>query len=131
MAKEVFKVSGARKIRKKELIPFTRQMASMLNAGMSILASVSTLEEQSTNASFRQVLRQLRDVIESGSPFSEGLSLFPQIFDDMYVSSGFAGAGAAGLAGSAAGLAAGAGVAGFSAFTGSTALTASLAADSA
>lgn len=85
MAKEVFKVSGARKIRKKELIPFTRQMASMLNAGMSILASVSTLEEQSTNASFRQVLRQLRDVIESGSPFSEGLSLFPQIFDDMYV----------------------------------------------
>lgn len=85
MAREVFKVSGVRKIRKKELIPFTRQMASMMNAGMSILASVSTLEEQSPTPSFRQVLRQLRDVIESGSPFSKGLSLFPQIFDDMYV----------------------------------------------
>lgn len=39
------RVSGVKKILKNELIPFTRQTASMLNAGMSILAAVSTLED--------------------------------------------------------------------------------------
>ncbi|NLB69132.1 MAG: type II secretion system F family protein [Lentisphaerae bacterium] len=85
MAKRTFKVSGVSKIRKRELIPFTRQASSMLNAGMSIIATIATLEEQCQNLAFKQVLRQLRDVIESGSPFSEGLALFPQIFDDLYV----------------------------------------------
>ncbi len=85
MAKSVAKVSGVSAIKKKELIPFTRQMSSMLNAGMSILAAMATLEEQCTNPNFRKVLRRIRDVIESGEPFSVGLSIFPQVFDSMYV----------------------------------------------
>ncbi|MDD4019723.1 MAG: type II secretion system F family protein [Kiritimatiellae bacterium] len=79
------RVSGIGQIKKKELIPFTRQTASMLNAGMSILVSISTLEEQCTHPGFRTVLRTLRESIESGSPFSDGLRHFPKIFDDMYV----------------------------------------------
>ena len=79
------RVSGIGQIKKKELIPFTRQTASMLNAGMSILVSTSTLEEQCTHPGFRVVLRTLRESIESGSPFSDGLRHFPKIFDDMYV----------------------------------------------
>ena len=79
------RVTGVGQIKKKELIPFTRQTSSMLNAGMSILASVSTLEEQCEHAGFKIVLKTLRDNIESGSPFSDGLRRFPQIFDDMYV----------------------------------------------
>ena len=79
------RVRGAGQIRKKDLIPFTRQMSGMLNAGMSILASVSTLEEQSTSKLFKPVLKGLRDNIESGSPFSDGLATYPQIFDPMYV----------------------------------------------
>lgn len=85
MAAGKYHVSGVGVIKKKELIPFTRQMSSMLNAGMSILSSISTLEEQCQHPGFKKVLSQIRDVIESGSPFSEGLALFPQIFDSMYV----------------------------------------------
>lgn len=85
MAKTQQHVSGVGTIRKKELIPFTRQMASMMNAGLPILTSISTLEEQCQHPGFRQVLRSLRDVIESGTPFSEGLAMFPRIFDSMYV----------------------------------------------
>ena len=78
-------VSGVGVIKKKELIPFTRQTASMLNAGMSILSSISTLEDQCAHPGFKQVLKKLRENIEGGMPFSEGLRLFPQVFDDMYV----------------------------------------------
>lgn len=79
------RVSGTHQILKKELIPFTRQTASMLNAGMSILAAVSTLEDQTAHPGFKTVLRTLRENIESGAPFSDGLRHFPKIFDDMYV----------------------------------------------
>ena len=57
----------------------------MLNAGMSILAAVSTLEDQCAHPGFKRVLRVLRESIESGMPFSDGLRHFPQIFDDMYL----------------------------------------------
>ena len=78
-------VTGIGAIRRKELIPFTRQTASMLNAGMSILSGISTLEDQCAHPGFKLVLKNLRANIESGMPFSEGLRLFPNIFDDMYV----------------------------------------------
>ncbi|HRR33387.1 MAG TPA: type II secretion system F family protein [Kiritimatiellia bacterium] len=79
------RISGVSRIIKRELIPFTRQTASMLNAGMSILAAISTLEDQCVNPGFKIVLRTLRENIESGMPFSDGLRHFPQIFDDMYL----------------------------------------------
>jgi len=79
------RISGIGQIKKKELIPFTRQISSMLNAGMSILSSVSTLEDQTSHPGFRVVLKNLRESIESGMPFSDGLRLFPLVFDEMYV----------------------------------------------
>ncbi len=79
------RVSGIGTIKKRELIPFTRQSASMLNAGMSILSTISTLEEQCTHIGFKLVLKTLRENIESGMPFSEGLRRFPRIFDEMYI----------------------------------------------
>jgi len=79
------RISGVGQILKKELIPFTRQTASMLNAGMSILAAVSTLEDQCSHPGFKTVLKSLRENIESGAPFSDGLRYFPKVFDDMYV----------------------------------------------
>lgn len=79
------KVVGVSQILKKELIPFTRQMASMLNAGMSVLVSICTLEEQCEHPGFKVVLKSLRQSIESGAPVSDGLRMFPKIFDDMYV----------------------------------------------
>lgn len=79
------RISGLGQIKKKELIPFTRQTSSMLNAGMSILAAISTLEDQCAHPGFKVVLHHLRESIESGAPVSDGLRCFPKIFDDMYV----------------------------------------------
>ena len=79
------KINGAKKLAKTEIVPFTRQIASMIGAGMPILATIQTLEEQCTNPEFKKVLTHLRGTIEGGSPISGALADFPQLFDDMYV----------------------------------------------
>lgn len=79
------KIKGAKKIAKTEIVPFTRQLASMVGAGMPILSTVQTLEEQCANPEFKKVLGYLRDTIEGGDPLSKGLAVFPILFDDMYV----------------------------------------------
>ena len=85
MAGRVIRVKRARKLAATQVIPFSRQTASMLGAGMSILSSIMTLEEQCDDPAFKKVLRHLLDVIERGEPLSAGLADFPQLFDDMYV----------------------------------------------
>ena len=86
MANEsIIKVKGAKKIVAKELVPFTKQLASMNGAGMSILVTMQTLEEQAENPEFKKVLNYILKAIEGGEPMSKGLSAFPQIFDEMYV----------------------------------------------
>ena len=89
-AKEI-KINGIKRIRHRELVPFTKQLASMNDAGMSILATMQTLEEQCENPEFKKVLRELLRTIESGDPISKGLARFPRIFDEMYVNMAFAG----------------------------------------
>ena len=85
------KVKGAKRLRNKEVIPFTRQLASMLGAGMTILASIQTLGEQCADAEFKKVLQHLSEVIEGGAPLSNGLADYPQLFDEMYVNMVIAG----------------------------------------
>lgn len=79
------KISGIKKIQKMEVVPFTRQIASMIGAGMPILATIQTLEEQCANKEFRKVLAYVRETIEGGDPMSRALAAFPAIFDEMYV----------------------------------------------
>ena len=82
---ETIRVRGAKKLMDKEVIPFTRQLASMTKAGMTILDSIRTLEDQCVNPDFRRVLAHLRETIERGSPLSSALKDVPQLFSDMYV----------------------------------------------
>ena len=79
------KIKGAKKISKTEIVPFTRQIASMIGAGMPILSTIQTLEDQCENPEFKKVLTNVRETIEGGEPMSRALARFPQLFDDMYV----------------------------------------------
>ena len=84
-AKNAIKINGVKKIVNKEVVPFTRQLASMSGAGMSILSTIQTLEEQCENPEFKKVLGYILKTIESGEPLSKGIAAMPEIFDDMYV----------------------------------------------
>ena len=79
------KIKGPKKLAKTEVVPFTRQLSSMVGAGMPILSTVQTLEEQCANPEFKKILGHLRETIEGGDPLSKGLSHVPALFDDMYV----------------------------------------------
>lgn len=85
------KVKGAKRIRNKELVPFTKQLAAMNGAGMSILVTMQTLEEQAGNPEFKKVLADLLKTIEGGDPLSKGLAKYPSVFDEMYVNMAVAG----------------------------------------
>ncbi len=79
-------VPGARRIVHRELAPFSRQLAAMLHAGMSLITGLSTLEEQSVFAPFRKLIKEVRLGVEGGAPFSEALGAYPSVFDDRYIS---------------------------------------------
>ena len=81
----VEKIKGAKKLAAKEVIPFTRQLSSMIGAGMAILSAVQTLRDQCDNPEFKKVLQHLSDTLESGEPLSAGIADYPQLFDEMYV----------------------------------------------
>lgn len=88
---KTIKIKGAKKIAKNEIVPFTRQVSSMIGAGMPILSTMQTLEEQCANPEFKKVLTHLREMIEGGDPLSKGLAAFPDLFDETYVNMVIAG----------------------------------------
>ncbi len=81
-------VIGGRKIGKvpeTDMVMFTRQLATMIDAGLPIVQSLSALTEQTTNKNFKPVLVQLTTTIETGEQLSVALSKFPTVFDRLFV----------------------------------------------
>ncbi|MBC8453458.1 type II secretion system F family protein [PVC group bacterium] len=79
------KVPGARRIRKKELPSFTRQLAALLSSGIPVIKSLDAMHDQTTNPSLKKVIEGLRSQIEQGASVSESLALYPDIFDELFV----------------------------------------------
>src|ERR1051326_2491315 len=69
----------------KVLTAFTRQMATLLEAGIPILRGLRSIEEQEENRALRAVLRELINEIEGGSMFSETLARHPKVFSRFYI----------------------------------------------
>lgn len=64
---------------------FTRQLATLVKAGMPILRSLEVLARQEKRVAFRQVIEDSADTIRSGGNFSDGLAANPKAFDRLYV----------------------------------------------
>lgn len=79
------RVSGARKIRLKELPLYTRQLAAMLSSGMPLVQSITALEEQTANKQFQGVLSGVKSKVEGGAMYSDSLEEYEQVFDELYV----------------------------------------------
>lgn len=67
------------------LAVFTRQLSTLVNAGMPILRSLETLARQEKNPGFKYVLEQVAETIKSGGTFSDGLLQHPKVFDRLYI----------------------------------------------
>ena len=75
-----------RVVSRKELTVFTRQLATLVKAGMPMLRALAVLARPQRNQAFREVIEGLADMIRSGGSFSEGLRQYPRVFDNLYVS---------------------------------------------
>jgi len=72
-------------IRQKELMVFTRQLATLIDAGLPLLQSLNVLNKQEPNANLRATISALSDSVQGGSTFSEALSAYPRMFNRLFV----------------------------------------------
>jgi type IV pilus assembly protein PilC len=69
----------------KELQIFTRQLATMIDAGLPLVQCLDILATQTENQAFQTKLFQIKSSVEQGSSFSDALRKHPKIFDELYV----------------------------------------------
>jgi type IV pilus assembly protein PilC len=69
-----------------DLVIFTRQLATMVDAGLAMVQSLQALSEQSENKLMREVIKDVTTRVEGGDSFSEALLKHPKVFTKLYVS---------------------------------------------
>src|SRR5207342_2770312 len=69
-----------------DLVVFTRQLATMIDAGLAMVQSLQALADQTTNKVMRDVIRDICTRVEGGDSFSEALQKHPNAFSRLYVS---------------------------------------------
>ena len=80
----IFKKST--KIKSDDLILFSRQLATMVNAGLPLVQGLDTLADQMENPSLKTLIRKLEDDVEGGESFSQALLKHQKVFSEFYVS---------------------------------------------
>src|SRR5215207_2054849 len=78
------KTSGG-KVALADLVIFTRQLATMIDAGLAMVQSLQALAEQTTNKVMRDVIKDVCTRVEGGDSFSEALQKHPKVFTRLYV----------------------------------------------
>ena len=73
------------KVPAKVLTVFTRQLSTLISAGLPLLRSLRTLSKQEKNANLRKIMGGLAESVEGGTTFSEALSQHPKAFNKLYV----------------------------------------------
>jgi type IV pilus assembly protein PilC len=73
------------KVKSKVLTTFTRQLATLVDAGLPLLRGLRVLEKQEKHPTLRTIIGELALSIEGGSTFSEGLAQHPKVFNRLYV----------------------------------------------
>lgn len=68
-----------------DLVVFTRQLATMIDAGLAMVQSLQALAEQTNNKVMRDVIKDVTTRVEGGDSFSEALSKHPKVFTKLYV----------------------------------------------
>jgi type IV pilus assembly protein PilC len=88
------KVGGSRKaatkrqqgnVKSQDLVVFTRQLATMIDAGLPLVQTMMVLEEQTDSKTLKPIIRTVLQKIEAGEAFSKALAAYPRVFTRLYV----------------------------------------------
>ncbi|PZR74847.1 MAG: pilus assembly protein PilC [Chthoniobacterales bacterium] len=72
-------------VKPKVMMIFTRQLATLIDAGLPLLRGLNVLAKQERDPVLKKTINGLADSVQGGSTFSEGLSQHPRLFNDLYV----------------------------------------------
>ena len=75
---------GRRTVKEKDLAVFTRQLATMIDAGLPLVQCLDTLASQQPNKRFQNILSEIRGDVEGGSTFATALKRHPTVFTPLY-----------------------------------------------
>src|SRR4030042_1454907 len=73
------------KVTKKDLVIFTRQFSTMIDAGLPLVQGLTILGEQSENPTLKSILKEITSDVEGGSTLAEAMKKHPKIFDTLFV----------------------------------------------
>jgi type IV pilus assembly protein PilC len=73
------------KVTKKDLVIFTRQFSTMIDAGLPLVQGLNILSEQMENKTFKGMLKQITKDVEGGSTLADALNKHPKVFDALFV----------------------------------------------
>ena len=83
-AKPLFGVANTQKITPKDIALVTRQIATMLMAGVPLIQSIEMIGSGSSNKSVSKLMETIADEVKAGQPLSQALRRHPRYFDDLY-----------------------------------------------
>lgn len=72
-------------VKLKDLVVFTRQLATMVSAGVALNRSLSTLQNQTENKYFKKVLEGVSKDVQAGNPLGASFAKYPNVFGEVYV----------------------------------------------
>ncbi len=80
-----FKIPLGQKVGIKDLAVFTRQLSTMVSAGVPLSRSLATLQAQASNKKFKIIIGDISKNVEGGLPLADGFAKYPDVFSDVYV----------------------------------------------
>lgn len=72
------------KVTGRDVVIFTRQLSTMIDAGLPLVQSLDILSNQQENTTFKKVLREIKADVETGTTFAEAMKRHPQVFDNLF-----------------------------------------------
>ncbi len=76
---------GGGKVKLKDLVIFTRELSTMISAGVPLPRALSTLASQMESPYFKKVISGINKDVESGAPLADSMAKYPNVFSDVYV----------------------------------------------
>ena len=74
-----------KKVQDKDIIIFTRQFSTLIDAGLPLVQGLEILSSQEENKAFKKILIQVKSDVEGGSTLADALKKHPKVFDNLYV----------------------------------------------
>lgn len=81
----ISKLLGGSKVKNDELVIFTRQLSTMINAGVPLIRALNSLEEHASSPAFKNIIGSLKTEIEGGAALADALEKYSETFSDIYV----------------------------------------------